>query len=151
MYSCGKEDIKASDIGLSTASPSMINDTKSFFKQQLQGMKKEPSSNIKDKDKNTIVDDNIALQNDEKKEKVIDYDNIYNNDIYFCLDFKSYWKLIRDCGLIAPGFSLAQVNRIIFRNPDNEIEMFFIPEELEKLNKKRNSDTKNAYNVYERS
>jgi hypothetical protein len=140
MYSCGKEDIKASDIGLSTASPSMINDTKSFFKQQLQGMKKEPSSNIKDKDKNTIVDDNIALQNDEKKEKVIDYDNIYNNDIYFCLDFKSYWKLIRDCGLIAPGFSLAQVNRIIFRNPDNEIEMFFIPEELEKLNKKRNSD-----------
>ena len=140
MYSCGKEDIKASDIGLSTASPSMINDTKSFFKQQLQGMKKEPSSNNKEKDKNTIVDDNIALQNDEKKEKVIDYDNIYNNDIYFCLDFKNYWKLIRDCGLITPGFSLSQVNRIIFRNPDNEIEMFFIPEELEKLNKKRNSD-----------
>jgi hypothetical protein len=140
MYSCGKEDIKASDIGLSTASPSMMSDTKSFFKQQLQGMKKEPSSNIKDKDKNMIIDDNIALQNDEKKEKVIDYDNIYNNDIYFCLDFKSYWKLIRDSGLITPGFSLAQVDRVIFRNPDNEIEMFFIPEELEKLNKKRDTD-----------
>ena len=140
MYSCGKEDIKASDIGLSTASPSMMSDTKSFFKQQLQGMKKEPSSNIKDKDKNMIIDDNIALQNDEKKEKVIDYDNIYNNDIYFCLDFKSYWKLIRDSGLITPGFSLAQVDRVIFRNPDNKIEMFFIPEELEKLNKKRDTD-----------
>ena len=140
MYSCGKEDIKASDIGLSTASPSMMSDTKSFFKQQLQGMKKEPSSNIKDKDKNMIIDENIALQSDEKKEKIIDYDNIYNNDIYFCLDFKSYWKLIRDCGLITPGFSLAQVNRVIFRNPDNEIEMFFIPEELEKLNKKRDTD-----------
>ena len=132
MYACGKEDIKSSDIGLSTASPSMISEPKSMFKQQLQVMKKEQNS----KEKN-ILDDNIALQNEEKKEKVIDYDNIYNNDLYFSLDFKSYWRLLRECGLITPTFSLAMVNRIIFQNPENEIEMFFIPEELEKLNKNK--------------
>ena len=139
MYSAGKEDIKSSDIGLSTASPSMMSDTKSFFKQQLSVMKKEQNGNIKEKEKLPIIDDNIALQNDEKKEKIIDYDNVYNNDLYFCLDFKNYWKLIRECGLITPGFSLAMVNRIIFHNPDNEIEMFFIPEELEKLNKTKDN------------
>ena len=134
MYSCGKEDIKSSDIGLSTVSPSIIADPKTMFKQLSQGIKKDQNS----KDKNSVQDDNLPLQNDEKKEKVIDYDNVYNNDLYFSLDFKSYWKLLRECGLITPTFSLAQVNRLIFKNPENEIEMFFIPEELEKTNK--NSD-----------
>jgi hypothetical protein len=105
-----------------------------MFKQQLQTIKKEQNS----KEKN-IVDDNLPLQSDEKKEKVIDYDNVYNNDLYFSLDFKSYWRLLRECGLITPSFSLAMVNRIIFRNPDNQIEMFFIPEELEKLNKNKDA------------
>ena len=137
MYSCGKEDIKSSDIGLSTASPSMISEPKSMFKQLSQGIKKEQNS----KDKNIILEENnnIVLQNDEKKEKVIDYDNIYNNDLYFSLDFKSYWKLLRECGLITPKFSLAMVDRMIFQNPDNEIEMFLIPDELEKLNKNKDS------------
>ena len=139
MYSCGKEDIKASDIGLSTASPSFIVDPKAMFKQQLtQGIKSNQNQNCKDK--NIIQqDDNIALQNDEKKEKIIDYDNIYNNDLYFSLDFKTFWKLLRECGLLTPTFSLAMIDRLIFKNPDNEIEMFFIPEELEKLNKNRDS------------
>ena len=135
MYSCGKEDIKSSDIGLSTASPSMISEPKSYFKQLSQGIKKEQNN----KDKNIIPEDNLPLQNEEKKEKVIDYDNVYNNDLYFSLDFKSYWKLLRECGLITPMFSLAKVDRLIFQNPDNEIEMFFIPEELEKLNKNKDS------------
>ena len=138
MYACGKEDIKSSELGLSTASPSMIIEQKSMFKQQLQTIKKEKEQNSKEKEKN-IVDDNVPLQSDDKKEKVIDYDNIYNNDLYFSLDFKSYWRLLRECGLITPTFSLAMVNRLIFRNPDNEIEMFFIPEELEKLNKDKNA------------
>ena len=127
MYSCGKEDIKASDIGLSTASPSFLGEPKPLFKQFS-------------KEKNPVPEDNnITLQNYEKKEKIVDYDNIYNNDLYFSLDLKTYWKLLRECGLIAPNFSLAMVNRSIFQNPDNEIEMFFIPEELEKLNKNKES------------
>ena len=134
MYACGKEDIKSSELGLSTASPSILSEPKSMFKQQLQTIKKEQNSREKN-----IVDDNLPLQSDEKKEKVIDYDNVYNNDLYFSLDFKSYWRLLRECGLITPSFSLAMVNRIIFRNPDNQIEMFFIPEELEKLNKNKDA------------
>ena len=140
MYSCGKEDIKASDIGLSTASPSFIVDPKAMFKQQLsQGIKNNQNQNSKDKNNIVQQDDNIALQNDEKKEKIIDYDNIYNNDLYFSLDFKTFWKLLRECRLLTPYFSLAMIDRLIFKNPDNEIEMFFIPEELEKLNKKKDS------------
>ena len=135
MYACGKEDIKSSDIGLSTVSPSIISEPKSLFKQL--SIKKEQNS--KDRDKNIVQDDNnnVVPQNEEKKEKVVDLDNIYNNDLYFSLDFKSLWKLLRECGLICPSFSLAMVNRIIFKNPENNIEMFFIPEELEKLNKNK--------------
>ena len=146
MYACGKEDIKSSDIGLSTASPSAMSEPKSIFKQL--SIKKEQNS--KDKEKNAIQDDNIALQNDEKKEKVVDLDNIYNNDLYFSLDFKSLWKLLRECGLICPKFSLAMVNRIIFKNPENDIEMFFIPEEMERLNKNKESYDKIYNYIYQK-
>ena len=62
-----------------------------------------------------------------KKEKVIDYDNMYNKDFYFCLDFKNVWKLARDYGLILPEYSLAQINGIMFRIKGNCVDVFYVP------------------------
>ena len=133
LVGCGKEDIKSSDIGMST----VINDGRSVFTNKNLGQK--TGGNALEPKKSPQLDEQLwnPQQNEEKKEKVIDYDNVYNNDFYFCLDFKSLWKLIRDCGLISLDFSLAQVNRIIFQNKDNYIDMFYIPIYLEKNNKNR--------------
>ena len=132
MYATWGDDVKLSDLGLSTGSPSFSNETKSksIFKQQLQ-IKKEQNS--KENNNNSIIDENVQT----KKEKNIEInlkDNVYNNDLYFCLDLKNFWKILRETGIITPNFSLAMIDRFIFQNPENEIDMFFIPEELEKLN-----------------
>ena len=117
MIACGKEDIKSSDIGMST----VINDGKSMFKQGINVLKKDPVDKI-DKVKAAIIEEQqLNVQNEVKKEKAVDYDNMYNNDLYFCLDFKNLWKFIRDCGLITPDFSLAMIDRICFQNIDNYI------------------------------
>ena len=134
LVACGKEDIKSSDIGMST----VINDGRSVFGKG--NINQKPSGNINEPKKTTQIEEQQQWtqgQNEEKKEKEIDYDNVYNNDFYFCLDFKSLWKLVRDCGLISPDFSLAQINRIIFQNKDNYIDMFYIPIFYEKNNKNR--------------
>ena len=134
LVACGKEDIKSSDIGMST----VINDGRSVFSKQ--NITQKNSSNPLEQKKSSTIEEQQQWntgQNEEKKEKVIDYDNVYNNDFYFCLDFKSLWKLVRDCGLISPDFSLAQINRIIFQNKDNYIDMFYIPILLENNNKNK--------------
>ena len=136
LVSCGKEDIKLSDIGMST----VISDSRSVFKQSAS-QKINSNQNIQDQKtlpserKNNNNSNNDQGQNEEKKE--IDFDNIYSNDFSFCLTLKNLWKLIRDCGLISPEFNLAQVNRIIYQNKDNYIDMFYIPILLEKNNKNR--------------
>ena len=132
LVACGKEDIKSSDIGMST----VINDGRSVFTNKNMTQK---NNNVVEQKKLTPLEEQPWNngQNEEKKEKVIDYDNVYNNDFYFCLDFKSLWKLVRDCGLISIDFSLAQINRIIFQNKDNYINMFYIPVYLEKNNKNK--------------
>ena len=133
LVACGKEDIKSSDIGMST----VISDGKSVFaKPNIMG---KPGTNNLDPKKPAVEEQQqMAMdQNEEKKEKIIDYDNVYNNDFYFCLDFKNLWKLARDCGLISIDFSLAQINRIIFQNKDNYIDMFYIPIFLENNNKNK--------------
>ena len=124
---------KLSDMGFSAGSTSFLQE-KSMFKQQLQ-MKK--TQNEKENKENGLI------INDEKKNKdqikiEIKKDNVYNNDLYFCLDFKNFWKLLRESGIANPKFSLAMIDRFIFQNPENEINMFFIPEELEKLNENQN-------------
>ena len=130
MVTCGKEDIKSIDVGIST-SKSLASDGKSFFSKQLQNMKKDTeTSRIKG-------DDLLPNINEEQKEKIIELDNVYNNDVYFCLDFKYFWKLIRECGLLTPQLSLAMIDRIYFQNIENYIEMYYIPELLEKKNKNR--------------
>ena len=122
MVACGKEDIKSSDFGMST----MIADPKTAFK------KKEDKS---EKQKVSLEDLQLPLQNEEKKEIKVEYDNVYNNDVYFCLDFKNFWKLVRDCGLITADFSLAMLDRICLQNIDNYIEMYYIPILFERNNK----------------
>ena len=131
MVSCGKEDIKSIEVGISTVSRSIVSDGKSFFSKQLQVMKKDPEAS------RNKGEDQIPAINEEKREKIIELDNVYNNDVYFCLDFKYFWKLIRECGLLTPKLSLAMIDRIYFQNSDNYIEMFFLPELLEKKNKNR--------------
>ena len=124
---------KLSDMGFSAGSTSFLQE-KSMFKQQLQTKK---TQNEKENKENGLI------INDEKKNKdqikiEIKKDNVYNNDLYFCLDFKNFWKLLRESGIANPKFSLAMIDRFIFQNPENEINMFFIPEELEKLNENQN-------------
>ena len=130
LVACGKEDIKSTDIGLST----VISEGRSAFKQSPS---QKMNLNQNQEQKKIMIEEqrNNEAQSEEKKE--IDYDNIYNNDFSFCLNLKNLWKLIRDCGLISPDFSLAQVDRIIFQNKDNYIDMFYIPIKFEKENKNR--------------
>ena len=141
LVSCGKEDIKLSDIGMST----VISEGRSTFKQSTS-QKINSNQNIQDQktlsterkngnNSNNSNNNNEQGQNEEKKE--IDFDNIYSNDFSFCLTLKNLWKLIRDCGLISPEFNLAQINRIIYQNKDNYIDMFYIPILFEKNNKNR--------------
>ena len=125
MYSTWRDDSKLSELGFSTGSPS-LNETKnkSIFKPQIQ-IKKERNS------KDANMEENLPIQKEEKQETL---DNIYTNDLYYCLNLKNFWKLLRESGLITPDFSLAMVDRFMYKNPDNRIDMFFIPEELEKSN-----------------
>ena len=141
LVACGKEDIKSSDIGMST----VITEGRTVFKQSPSQKINYNNQNIQDQKKIVIeeVQYNNEVQPEEKK--VIDMDNIYNNDVSFCLNLKHLWKLIRDCGLISPEFTLAQVNRIIFQNKDNYIDMFYIPIKLERNNKNR-EQFDNIYN-----
>ena len=131
MVACGKEDIKSIEIGISTISRSLASDGKSFFNKNLQSMKKNQE------DSRNKGEEQIQPMNEEQKEKIIELDNVYNNDTYFCLDFKNFWKLIRECGLLTPKLSLALIDRIYFQNSDNYIEMYFLPELMEKQNKNR--------------
>ena len=132
LVSCGKEDIKSSDIGMST----VLSDGRSVFNKSSP---KKLSINQNIQEQKKLIMEAQQLENEAQKEekKIIDYDNIYNNDFSFCLNLKKFWKLMRDCGLISPDFTLAQIDRIIFQNKDNYIDMFYIPVFFEKNNKNR--------------
>ena len=143
LVACGKEDIKSSDIGMSTFS----SEGRSPFKPS-PSQKINTNHNQNNQEQRKTIPEEQQQQNNEvqtEEKKVIDYDNIYNNDFSFCLTFKNLWKLIRDCGLISPELTLAQINRIIFQNKDNYIDMFYIPILFEKNNKNR----KYFNNIYE--
>ena len=148
LVACGKEDIKSSDFGMST----VINDGKTMFSKQ--NVTQKSGNNVIEPKKSTNIEEQeqkwVQGQNEEKKEKKIDYDNVYNNDFYFCLDFKNFWKLARDCGLIGPDFSLAQINRIVFQNKDNYIDMFYIPILFENNNKNKDEFEKIYDYIYQK-
>ena len=109
LFACGKETLKDADLATSTISPSITNETKTAFNNQLLTNKNEGG--------------------EEKKESIIEYDTIYNNDLYFCLDFQGFWRFLRETGLTSPDFTLAAIDRLYFQNMDNYIEMFYLPEE----------------------
>ena len=137
MVTCGKEDIKSIEIGTSTISRSLANDGKSFFNNQLQGIKKEKEKEDLLKNKGEDLQNQNQQTNEERKEKNIEFDNVYNNDLYFCLDFKFLWKLIRECGILSPQISLALIDRLYFQNFENYIDMYFLPDFLERNNQNR--------------
>ena len=131
IYATWGDEIKLSDAGFSTGSPSFSESkskSKSVFNKQLQ-IKKERNS----KDLKGLFEENIKSPKEEKIENNL-IDNVYTNDVYFCLNLKNFWKFLRESGLNTPDLSLAMIDRFIFQNPENQIDMFLIPEELEKLN-----------------
>jgi hypothetical protein len=149
MISCGKEDIKSIEVGISTISRSLASDGKSFFSKQLQGIKKDPENSRYKNEKG----DDPSINNIEEprdKENVIEYENAYNNDLYFCLDLKGLWKMLRECGIITPTVSLALIDRIYFLNMDNYIDMYYLPDELEEKNKKKEEFDKIYDYLYQR-
>ena len=125
LYECGKEEIKAMDINFSTLASNNLNESKinRLSRRNTKTGNENNNNNLKQSDSQTF-------QTEKKVEKIIDYDNVCNNDLYFCLDFNDFWKLIRECGLITENMSLAMINRILFQNPDNNIDMFYIPDIL---------------------
>ena len=147
MITCGKEDIKSIEVGTSTISRSLASDGKSVFSKQIQGIKKEKEKEDTSKNKGEEL---TQLNNEEKKEKDIEYDNVYNNDLYSCLDFKFFWKLIRECGILSPQLSLADIDRIYFQNLENYIDMYYLPEILEKNNKNRDEFGKIYNYIYQK-
>jgi len=138
LYSCGKEEIKTMDLGMSTVGASL-----SESKANKLSRRNTAKINIENSNNNLKPSDSQTLQSEKKVEKIIDYDNVYNNDLYFCLDFNHFWKIIRECGLITPELTLAMIDRICFQNQDNNIEMFYIPDILiKKGNKNSNEEEK---------
>ena len=134
LYSCGKEEIKTMDLGMSTMGASLSESKVNKMSRRNTKVTSENSNlNLKPSDSQT-------LQPEKKAEKIIDYDNVYNNDLYFCLDFNHFWKLIRECGLITPELTLAMIDRICFQNSDNIIEMFYLPDILIKKGNKNSTD-----------
>ena len=134
LYACGKEEIKTMDLGASTIGASLMESKSNRVSRRNTKFSNE-NSNVMLKPA-----DSQNLQADKKKEKKVDLDNVYNNDLYFCLDFKNFWKLIRECGLITTDITLAMINRIIFQNQDNNIEMFYLPEILLDKGKSNSSE-----------
>ena len=132
LVACGKEDIKSTDIGMST----VITEGRSVF-NKAPSQKLSVNLNIIQEQKKVAMDEQYNNNEEKEEKKIIDYDNIYLNDFSFCLNLKNLWKLIRDCGLISIDFTLAKINRIIFQNRDNYIDMFYVPIFFEKNNKNR--------------
>ena len=122
LYACGKEEIKTMDLGASTMGVSIMESKSNKISRRNTKFSNE-NSPVK-------LTDSPNLHSEKRKEKKVNYDNVYNNDLYFCLDFNHFWKLIRECGLISINTTLAMINRIIIQNPDNNIEMFYLPEIL---------------------
>ena len=130
LYACGKEEIKGMDLGISNLGSGSINESK-LIKFSQRNSKMSNELNLKQFESQNIQTEKIF-------ENKIDYDNIYNNDLYFCLDFNKFWKLMRECGLITTEISLAMINRLCFQNPENIIEMFYISDVLTKDSKNNN-------------
>ena len=113
FYACGRISLKeTADLATSIVSKSVAtSETRSVFKNELNANKVDP-------------------QQQQQDDTVVDYDQIYNNDLYFCLDMQSLWKLFKELGLLSPTFTLANFNRFYYQNANNYIEMFYIPSEL---------------------
>lgn len=105
----GRESNRDYDLGASTISKSQINETKSQFG-------------------NPFINKLDILE--EKKESIIEYDCIYNDDFYFCLDMNLLWKFLKEVSLIPFEFSIATFNRIFYLTSKNYIEMFYLPNSI---------------------
>lgn len=105
-HALGRESNHDYDLGASTISRSQVNETRSQFGNPLPNKLEIP---------------------EEKKESIIVYDCIYNDDLYFCLDMQLIWKFLREIGLITSELSIAMFDRLFFLTSKNYIEMFYLP------------------------
>jgi hypothetical protein len=122
LVACGRENLRDAELGITTAS---ISETKSIFNNQLISQK---GSIVNNKEPNMETINNEEQK--KKEEEPINYDCIYNNEQYFCLDLLGFWKLMRKCGLISVDFNLASIDRLFYENYPNRISMFYVPENL---------------------
>ena len=86
LYACGKEEIKTMDLGASTMGVSIMESKSNKISRR----------NTKFSNENSPVKqtDSPNLHSEKRKEKKVNYDNVYNNDLYFCLDFNHFFILI---------------------------------------------------------
>ena len=84
LYACGKEEIKTMDLGASTMGVSIMESKSNKISRR----------NTKFSNENSPVKqtDSPNLLSEKRKEKKVNYDNVYNNDLYFCLDFNHFCK-----------------------------------------------------------
>ena len=119
LIACGRENLRDAELGISTPS---ISETKSIFNNNLVSQKGSIMN---------VNVDNVNVNEEKKKEEEpINYDCIYNNEQYFCLDLLGFWKLLRKCGLISVDFNLADIDRLFYQNYPNRISMLYVPENL---------------------
>lgn len=110
-HALGKEYFRDADLLTSTISPSVTNDNKSQFNNAF-GAKQDNQ------------------QEERKDQSIIEFDCIYNEDLYFCLDLKGLWKLLREVGLVGLDLTLASFDRLYFNFTKNYIEMFYMAQTI---------------------
>lgn len=75
------------------------------------------------------------LTDEEKKKREEDMLKppvcVNSNKVYRCMEIKNLWRFFRDVGIFERQFSISEFNRVFFQNTGNQLELFFVPEELE--------------------
>ena len=70
------------------------------------------------------------IKNQKEKELLIPPFNINTNKSYFCMELKDLWRFFRDVGITGIDFSFAEFDRLFYNEGQNQLKMFFIPEDL---------------------
>lgn len=111
------------------------NDVENYFNMKM-GMNE---NSLEEQFKNYGAENKegeIECNDLESKQNEINDPSIYFNDnsIGSCVELKDVWKFFKENGIISFDFSVAQFNRLFYRNKKNSIQMFIIPEDIPKRN-----------------
>ena len=70
------------------------------------------------------------IKNQKEKELLIPPYNINTNKSYFCMELKDLWRFFRDVGITNIDFTFAEFDRLFYNEGNNQLKMFFIPEDI---------------------